>query len=824
MNGFGGVRRFLASATGNGTSSSPPPSADAPLKPGAPTWPPDSSPPAPPSPVTSPLSLRKHLDDSDSPRSHARQKSNGLPMSPKAAPARQLSSPLSRAPAVPTRLSTSSRTAVQPPSTTRDELLLSLLASEAVVDSRDFEILTSEEVEELKREQQTLLTRQTAMSKKLTLDTKMRDAATSLSRVNAAHKKATKQSEEQLEAANKRVEVTERELARITQRTNEVTKRLLEHRAGVLSYSVRAMERKMAPETNVDSGYNTPSGTLRSPTGSSGSASVSQKPRFDGAHFFAGHAETVVPSSRTATPAVVTELEEKLAKATEALALSSAKQMDLARELAAALAEKEIEATRAQETIAALEREGAEGEELEREREAWEEERGGWEEERAGWEEERAGWERERTNMEEERLEDLARLQEETERLRGADASALKQAREDVEEGASALRELVRTYNVPMFSRDPTIPVLASSLASHLQSLATKAEALTAAQTEWEAARRKLEEDVRIGLDKREALSREVEEARREREEARKEARIAELRVKTDIRPDVRSPSLSLPSPRDFGGDTKQLFAALQPVWAILPSPEARAAKFGTQRFRAGSGSSTPTSPNPNGAPVSLSELDVRSLKTLYDPRTPSSPSPNGAAAFSLEAFIQRVQALVADDRALIERLVRFAQAHDLLKKNAERAQKLAQESGNALEVYQKQVATLEERNMDLATRLSTLQDEVSDLQTTVERVRKEKVDLEAQAADQATTCAQLTEANNALSAKTLALAEEAASAPEALRKQLEETKAALATAQEDIEAMRTAEQGQSMALLEELNSLQEENSKMRDAMRAMKK
>lgn len=34
---------------------------------------------------------------------------------------------------------------------TRDELLMSLLASEAVVDSREFEILSSEEVEELKK-------------------------------------------------------------------------------------------------------------------------------------------------------------------------------------------------------------------------------------------------------------------------------------------------------------------------------------------------------------------------------------------------------------------------------------------------------------------------------------------------------------------------------------------------------------------------------------------------------------------------------------------------------------------------------------------------
>jgi hypothetical protein len=67
------------------------------------------------------------------------------------------------------------------------------------------------------------------------------------------------------------------------------------------------------------------------------------------------------------------------------------------------------------------------------------------------------------------------------------------------------------------------------------------------------------------------------------------------------------------------------------------------------------------------------------------------------AAGFSVEGFAMWLQALIADDRALIEKLIRFAQAHDLLKKNAERAQKLALESNSALETYQRQVRTLEE-------------------------------------------------------------------------------------------------------------------------------
>jgi hypothetical protein len=173
-----------------------------------------------------------------------------------------------------------------------------------------------------------------------------------------------------------------------------------------------------------------------------------------------------------------------------------------------------------------------------------------------------------------------------------------------------------------------------------------------------------------------------------------------------------------------FAKDATGFAAILQPLWATLPSPEARAARLtgATRPFRAGSGRTSPSlragagSPGPNA--VSISDMDVRALKSLYaasgggangtsatpnsGPGTPGSPrSPvvlEGAGTFSVEAFALRVQALIADDRALMERLIRFAQAHDLLKKNAERAQKLAQDSNARLETYQRQVRVLEEQ------------------------------------------------------------------------------------------------------------------------------
>lgn len=119
-------------------------------------------------------------------------------------------------------------------------------------------------------------------------------------------------------------------------------------------------------------------------------------------------------------------------------------------------------------------------------------------------------------------------------------------------------------------------------------------------------------------------------------------------------------------------------------------------------------------------------------------------------------------------------------------------------------------------------------QHEIADLQDTVEKVMAEKRDVETQAAIQAETCRQLSEANDSLSARTLSLAEEAAAAPEAVRAQLEkqlaDCRAELKQTQDDIHAMRTAEVNQNLALMDELNVMQMENDSLRAQLRAAKK
>lgn len=112
-------------------------------------------------------------------------------------------------------------------------------------------------------------------------------------------------------------------------------------------------------------------------------------------------------------------------------------------------------------------------------------------------------------------------------------------------------------------------------------------------------------------------------------------------------------------------------------------------------------------------------------------------------------------------------------------------------------------------------------------MQETLERLQAEKLEIETQAAQQAETCAQLTEANNQLSAKALLMANEAASTTDSVRRQLDtqlsEARMALAKAKDELESVQQSQQTQQMALLEALNTAQTENDTLRNQLRAKK-
>ncbi|KAJ3903501.1 Up-regulated during septation-domain-containing protein [Lentinula edodes] len=816
---------------------------------------------------------------------------------------------------------------------TRDDLLLSLLASEAVVESRDFAILSSEEIDELKKEEIRLSSRLSSLEKKLETERKIRDASTTLSTLSVPRNSVSKStpSNEQLETATKRFDETQKEVWRVSQAKSDVSRRLVEHRAGVLSESVRRNEEDKRGDTS--NGYGTPTNPL-SPASSAFS-------------FFAGHPSSAVPNSSSLLPQAaqqqITQLEEQLRAATASLSEASKKQAETTRELNLLRLEKDqvetilgMEVQAAQDKTISLENEVLP--KLETELENFKREKDYWDEERDAYQAEKMRWENERAMLQQmqqakggadamlaEVRQNLLDMQQQLDAKEGElrqlqtqlsqsqsqlsqtqlQLSQLEQSHaevtEDLDSGRAFVQTLVQTHAIVLFSRDPSLKGLLSAIGTHLEGLSNKllSTEQTSAQrdaelrqreSEWEAQKRRLEEDVRMGLDKREELSRELDIVRRERENMSREMMemkdSVNLRSPTSPSRQLFSPATSFtsiaPSPPTLSistlpGDNIEytspealsVLSALKPLWAVLPSPEARAAKFASSReraFRTGSGPSSPTMTNrpssPAGnTPKSISDLDVRSLKSLYDStKNPSSIS-SPQSEFTLSSFISRVQSLLTDDRLLIERLLRFAQAHDLLKKNADRAQKLASEANSGLETYSRQVRILEGRNADLARRCGELQGELTELQglqEVVDRISAAKSDIEIQAAEQAETCRQLTEANNMLSARALALAEEAAQAPEMVRRQMQkelddvkaaaarattlsgvatsfgehealqaelvEVKKELKEALEEREAMQTSSQAQNVMLMDELMVTQSENADLKNQLRGLKK
>ncbi|KAG1884395.1 hypothetical protein F4604DRAFT_1919574 [Suillus subluteus] len=201
----------------------------------------------------------------------------------------------------------------------------------------------------------------------------------------------------------------------------------------------------------------------------------------------------------------------------------------------------------------------------------------------------------------------------------------------------------------------------------------------------------RLGDELQVHREKNETLSKDLDDVCLERDNAQLEVQSLESRVKELI------DALSIPTdpPVQYTGEATDIIAILQPIWNILPAPELRALKLNNHHHH---------HPNPPFLTWTYA-MSARNLLLLLLPATSPPPPDQRKGTVSVEAFVSHVQALVIHDRALIERLIWFAQVHDLLKKNAEHAQKLTQDSNTALEMYQQQVAMLERQNTSLLSK-----------------------------------------------------------------------------------------------------------------------
>jgi chromosome segregation ATPase len=151
-----------------------------------------------------------------------------------------------------------------------------LLMETAIGDSKGYGVLSYEELEELKRERTTLLSRVEATRRKLALESKLRDAAQSLNRLYSTkgHRESSQsnldssptspkkhrrsflgsrnsnadtisRTDDEFAASTKKCEELSNELSALEKRLEEVQRKVLEHTAGVLQMTHRGLKKNI---------------------------------------------------------------------------------------------------------------------------------------------------------------------------------------------------------------------------------------------------------------------------------------------------------------------------------------------------------------------------------------------------------------------------------------------------------------------------------------------------------------------------------------------------------------------------------------------------
>lgn len=356
------------------------------------------------------------------------------------------------------------------------------------------------------------------MEKKLQLETKIRDAAVSLSKVNAAHKNVAKRTSEQLDAANRKVENVQKDLWRLSERTNEIGKKLLEHRAGVLSFQLRSMETK-ANDTD-DSTYSASFRSAQMSPTLSETSYASSKTRFEGPHFFAGHESAVPPLSPRKPPSAmelalmetkVKELNAKLQAETDAKLEARREASMLKVELEGLETSLTLELQAAEDRLASMQQDLDGAASLDRQVDEMVGER------------DRAIQE---SNSRQRKIETLERRLEILEEKSG-EAVGVQMRVVELESALDSLDSTLRSFNLSVPTDAPYSERI-SLLSSYLNNMQFKLQSGEAEKKEWEVTRRELEGEIRVYKDKEVSLAKEIEEARSGRDEAQRQVRNLE--------------------------------------------------------------------------------------------------------------------------------------------------------------------------------------------------------------------------------------------------------------------------------------------------------
>lgn len=373
-----------------------------------------------------------------------------------------------------------------------------------------------------------LQSRYASSTKKLALETKMRDAARSLASLNAQNKSVSKQTQDQLDAAARRLDAAQADHARVRDRAAEVQRKLLEHRAAVLSAALRRLEDDSSASNSTH--LSIPS---MSPATATSATSVSTLSKFDGAHLFAGHVDAAPPVSPRGpvSNAEFEAMQERVRMAEAGAKAAAKKAAELGRDLGLLRLEK-AEA----ETTAALEVQQAEEQVAELKREVAKMGR-----ERARADDE--AWDRER----EELLRDIAERDMQLEELqRRVDASGNREEQvlieEELETARKALRGIVRAQRLNVRatvedgeSEQRSVDGSGYSVVNMVAAIAAHVEGLDEGKKVLDKAKRELETQLRDEQAAKEKLVRQLAEARQESDDSLRQVQTLEHQLQVSL-------------------------------------------------------------------------------------------------------------------------------------------------------------------------------------------------------------------------------------------------------------------------------------------------
>lgn len=141
----------------------------------------------------------------------------------------------------------------------KDPVAMHLLMETAIMDSKDFEILSFEELEHLKRERAYLRAKVEGAKRQLGLEKKMNEAAQLMNKLSPSDAKSQKRSSflgkksgggaltptNELDTSYEKVEQISQEVKTLEIRLQEVDRRIMHHTAGILQFTHRGLKKNV---------------------------------------------------------------------------------------------------------------------------------------------------------------------------------------------------------------------------------------------------------------------------------------------------------------------------------------------------------------------------------------------------------------------------------------------------------------------------------------------------------------------------------------------------------------------------------------------------